>query len=85
MRQLLILSLLRPFLESEGVFYLGDSRQSLCYAEHERYAIRVIAFYATGLPEDIIPAELDFFATFYLDTSGEVALGTATLTASADE
>jgi hypothetical protein len=46
---------------------------------HEPYAIQVIAFYATGLPEEIVPAELDLFASFYLDLSSECRDETAAI------
>ncbi|WOO76901.1 WD repeat-containing protein 7 [Vanrija pseudolonga] len=57
LRQLAIVSLLRPFLDSP---------------DHETWAADVIAFYASCLPHDAIEAELELFAAFYLDSCPDV-------------
>ncbi|EIW71713.1 hypothetical protein TREMEDRAFT_27484 [Tremella mesenterica DSM 1558] len=57
MRQLAIVSLLRPFLDSP---------------DHEKAAADVIAYYTTCLPADIEDAPLDFFAGYYMDSASNV-------------
>lgn len=57
LRQLAIVSLLRPFLDSP---------------DHESWAADVIAWYAACLPEDAIEADLELFAAFYLDSATDV-------------
>ncbi|ORY34903.1 hypothetical protein BCR39DRAFT_515490 [Naematelia encephala] len=57
LRQLAIVSLLRPFLDSPDL---------------ERWAAEVIAFYTASLPEDAIEPDLEFFASYYLDSSHDV-------------
>lgn len=70
-RQLMIVSLLRPFLEDEGKSRHDLSVRSSCHAEYERYAAEAIAFYTASLPDDIVHAGVDYFAFFYLHTSRE--------------
>lgn len=57
-RQLVIVTLLRPFLDS---------------ADHERWAAQLIAYYTASLPDDALQPDLDFFAQYYLDSSGAFA------------
>ncbi|GMK53714.1 hypothetical protein CspeluHIS016_0103000 [Cutaneotrichosporon spelunceum] len=57
LRQLAIVSLLRPFLDSP---------------EHEQWAADVIAFYAASLPEDALEADAELFAAVYLDSAFDV-------------
>lgn len=57
LRQLAIVSLLRPFLDSP---------------DYESYAADVIAFYTACLPDDAIEAELELFAAYYLDSAVDV-------------
>jgi hypothetical protein len=57
LRQLAIVSLLRPFLDSP---------------EHEQWAADVIAFYAASLPEDALEADPELFAAFYFDSAFDV-------------
>ncbi|RXK36360.1 hypothetical protein M231_06397 [Tremella mesenterica] len=57
MRQLAIVSLLRPFLDSP---------------DHEKAAADVIAYYTTCLPADIEDAPLYFFAGYYMDPASNV-------------
>ncbi|WWD20135.1 hypothetical protein CI109_104611 [Kwoniella shandongensis] len=57
LRQLVIITLLRPFLDSP---------------DHERWAAEVIAFYTAALPSNIVEPDLDFFASYYLDSSADV-------------
>ncbi|WVQ79391.1 hypothetical protein IAT38_001488 [Cryptococcus sp. DSM 104549] len=57
LRQLAIITLLRPFLDSP---------------DHERYAAEVIAFYTASLPSNIIEPDLEFFASYYMDPSTDV-------------
>jgi hypothetical protein len=68
LRQLLIVALLRPFLEQDGE---SDSLSSLLIVQDlERFAAQVIAFYTASLPDDIEHANLDFFAAYYADPNG---------------
>ncbi|BEJ14047.1 hypothetical protein CspHIS471_0312210 [Cutaneotrichosporon sp. HIS471] len=57
LRQLAIVSLLRPFLDSP---------------EHEQWAADVIAFYAASLPDDALEADAELFAAFYFDSAFDV-------------
>lgn len=57
LRQLAIVTLLRPFLDSP---------------EHESYAADVIAYYSSCLPDNTLEAELELFAAFYLDSATDV-------------
>nr|XP_019009161.1 uncharacterized protein I206_05807 [Kwoniella pini CBS 10737]OCF47942.1 hypothetical protein I206_05807 [Kwoniella pini CBS 10737] len=57
LRQLVIVTLLRPFLDSP---------------DHERWAAEVIAFYTASLPTFAIEPDLQFFAEYYMDSSGDV-------------
>lgn len=57
LRQLAIVSLLRPFLDSP---------------EHEQWAADVIAFYSASLPEDALEADAELFAAFYFDSAFDV-------------
>lgn len=57
LRQLAIVSLLRPFLDSP---------------DHESAAADVIAYYTACLPDDALEADLELFAAFYLDSATDV-------------
>ncbi|KAK8849511.1 hypothetical protein IAR55_004845 [Kwoniella newhampshirensis] len=57
LRQLVIITLLRPFLDSP---------------DHERWAAEVIAFYTAALPSNIVEPDLEFFASYYMDSSTDV-------------
>lgn len=57
LRQLAIVSLLRPFLDSP---------------EHEQWAADVIAFYSASLPDDALEADAELFAAFYFDSAFDV-------------
>lgn len=56
-RQLAIITVLRPFLDSPDL---------------ERWAAEVIAFYTASLPPNIIEPDLEFFASYYMDPSSDV-------------
>ncbi|WVR08230.1 hypothetical protein IAU60_005277 [Kwoniella sp. DSM 27419] len=57
LRQLVIVALLRPFLDSP---------------QYEEYAAGVIAYHTTSLPAYAIESELDFFADHYLAPSADI-------------
>ncbi|WWD04165.1 hypothetical protein V865_002231 [Kwoniella europaea PYCC6329] len=57
LRQLAIVTLLRPFLDSP---------------DHERWAAEVIAQYTASLPSSAIEPDLHFFAEYYMDPSTDV-------------
>nr|XP_019043333.1 hypothetical protein I302_07908 [Kwoniella bestiolae CBS 10118]OCF22263.1 hypothetical protein I302_07908 [Kwoniella bestiolae CBS 10118] len=57
LRQLAIVTLLRPFLDSP---------------DHERWAAEVIAYYTASLPPTTIEPDLQFFAEYYMDSSTDV-------------
>ncbi|WVF68617.1 hypothetical protein IAT40_003387 [Kwoniella sp. CBS 6097] len=57
LRQLVIVTLLRPFLDSP---------------DHERWAAEVIAYYTASLPASVIEPDLEFFANYYMDPSPDV-------------
>ncbi|OCF37103.1 hypothetical protein I316_01008 [Kwoniella heveanensis BCC8398] len=57
LRQLVIVTLLRPFLDSP---------------DHERWAAEAIAYYTASLPVSTIEPELGFFANYYMDSSPDV-------------
>ncbi|WWC65680.1 uncharacterized protein I303_108301 [Kwoniella dejecticola CBS 10117] len=57
LRQLVLVTLLRPFLDSP---------------DHERWAAEVIAFYTASLPSSAIEPDLQFFAQYYMDSSSDV-------------
>lgn len=56
-RQLAIITVLRPFLDSPDL---------------EQWAAEVIAFYTASLPPNIIEPDLEFFASYYMDPSYDV-------------
>ncbi|KIR29487.1 hypothetical protein I307_01393 [Cryptococcus deuterogattii 99/473] len=56
-RQLAIITVLRPFLDSPDL---------------ERWAAEVIAFYTASLHPNIIEPDLEFFASYYMDPSSDV-------------
>nr|ODN95521.1 hypothetical protein L204_04061 [Cryptococcus depauperatus CBS 7855] len=64
LRQLTIIALLRPFLDSP---------------DHEKWAAEIIAFYAASLPATILEPELDFFASFYMDPCPDVHMASRIL------
>ena len=70
-RQLVIVSLLRPFLDSPGEFRSHSQHGPAHRSDYERAAADVIAFYSASLPSDIEEPDLDTFADFYLDPCGE--------------
>lgn len=57
LRQLAIISLLRPFLDSP---------------DYDQHATDVVAFYSASLPENAAEADLELFAAFYLDSASDV-------------
>ncbi|WWC92997.1 uncharacterized protein L201_007961 [Kwoniella dendrophila CBS 6074] len=57
LRQLAVVTLLRPFLDSP---------------DHERWAAEVIAHYTASLPLTAIEPDLRFFAEYYMDSSTDI-------------
>lgn len=73
MRQLLVVTLLRPFLDDLGTSSLVKTCLVVMTdgTDLERWAAEVIAYYTTSLPADVVPSQLEFFARYYLDTCSE--------------